>query len=600
MGVTTTNNKPFNPRGNDQSPLAYNKAAIYSGKALDFDGVNDNVEVADNASLDFTTAMSAFCYARVDSTSLTGDYIFAKYDYGTNNRSWFILQDNKNFKIVISKNGTSGASDTKEYYAEAFQSNSEYYFIGFTFESNVLKLYLNGQEITATKANDAEVNAIYSGSAKLSIGSSQLNGSGANFFDGKVANPRAFNTALTAAQIADLYNFPEKIVPTGVDNTALKLWLPMMEGAGTTAINGAPDALGSELVINGTFDSAANWVHSAQYSISSGKASYDGTGSGKLYQTGKNLVATKKYILTFDVSNASTYAHMWIGNEPGSNSYTASNTYQTYYNGTNAVLFEGANIGTETTLAFWGSTVGSSFSIDNISLKEVANYGTISGATWQHGIGTPVAQTAVINWNKLKLEGGSTTNEYLVPQGLTSGRDLLGNLFTNVRKQGALNLDGNSYAEVHDNASLDMTQAISAECWVYWRQTTASNDSGLLSRWDGATGRQFLIYHNTTTILQFYINNANSSYSSMTEGWHHIIGTYDKVNRKIYVDGVLRVADAQTISIPPSDDKIEIGRYSHIASKSTDDTVAQPRIYNRALTAEEVQRNYDAGKNIYS
>jgi hypothetical protein len=30
------------------------------------------------------------------------------------------------------------------------------------------------------------------------------------------------------------------------------------------------------------------------------------------------------------------------------------------------------------------------------------------------------------------------------------------------------------------------------------------------------------------------------------------------------------------------------------------DQIAQPRIYNRALTAEEVQRNYNAGKNIYT
>jgi len=203
----------------------------------------------------------------------------------------------------------------------------------------------------------------------------------------------------------------------------------------------------------------------------------------------------------------------------------------------------------------------------------------------------------VIDWNKWTLDG---SNEVLVPQGLTAGRDLLGNLFENVRKQGALNLDGNSWAEVHDNESLDMTDAISAECWVYWKQTTASNDSGLLSRWDGATGRQFLIYHNTTTSVQFYIDNANSQYQSMTEGWHHIVGTYDKVNRKIYVDGVLRDTDAQTTSIPSSDDKIEIGTYSHTASKSTEDTIAQPRIYNRALTAEEVQRSYDSGKNIFT
>jgi hypothetical protein len=43
--TTTTTNKPLNPRAQDLSPKGYNRAALYSGKALDFDGVNDYVNV---------------------------------------------------------------------------------------------------------------------------------------------------------------------------------------------------------------------------------------------------------------------------------------------------------------------------------------------------------------------------------------------------------------------------------------------------------------------------------------------------------------------------------------------------------------------------
>jgi hypothetical protein len=47
MAVTTTKtNKPLNPRGNDQSPKGYNRAELYTGKALDFDGVNDDIRVS--------------------------------------------------------------------------------------------------------------------------------------------------------------------------------------------------------------------------------------------------------------------------------------------------------------------------------------------------------------------------------------------------------------------------------------------------------------------------------------------------------------------------------------------------------------------------
>jgi hypothetical protein len=47
--TTTTTNKPLNPRAQDLSPKGYNRANIFSGKALDFDGVNDEVTINRNA-----------------------------------------------------------------------------------------------------------------------------------------------------------------------------------------------------------------------------------------------------------------------------------------------------------------------------------------------------------------------------------------------------------------------------------------------------------------------------------------------------------------------------------------------------------------------
>jgi hypothetical protein len=71
--------------------------------------------------------------------------------------------------------------------------------------------------------------------------------------NGEIAGFKIFNTALTAAQVADLYLNPEKIVPDGVADSALKLWLPMMEGAGTTAYDGSGN--GNHGTISG-----ATWV----------------------------------------------------------------------------------------------------------------------------------------------------------------------------------------------------------------------------------------------------------------------------------------------------------------------------------------------------
>ena len=220
MGVTTTNKKPLNPRGNDQSPLAYNRAALYSGKALDFDGVNDYV---DCGTLDITayTAISVAMYLKADSVTST-DIPFSLRHTGADD-----------IRLVTELNGLTYAIDDGTLYQVQTPINvSEWYYAVLTFDGSTLTAYLNGQAVESIGASFDFSTA----AGTLRIGK-RVNDT--LYFDGSLANAKVFNTALTAAQIADLYNNPEKIVPTGVDNTALKLWLPMMEGAGTTAYDGS-------------------------------------------------------------------------------------------------------------------------------------------------------------------------------------------------------------------------------------------------------------------------------------------------------------------------------------------------------------------------
>jgi hypothetical protein len=64
--------------------------------------------------------------------------------------------------------------------------------------------------------------------------------------------------------------------------------------------------------------------------------------------------------------------------------------------------------------------------------------------------------------------GTPQTSPVLLPQGLTANKDITGvNAFESARNPYALNLDGASWAEVHDNASLDFgTGSFTLEAWV--------------------------------------------------------------------------------------------------------------------------------------
>ena len=69
VGFSNTN-KPLNPRGNDASPKGYNRAALYSGKALDFDGVNDQITFGTISDLTFGTGdFSAVLDWQINNTS---------------------------------------------------------------------------------------------------------------------------------------------------------------------------------------------------------------------------------------------------------------------------------------------------------------------------------------------------------------------------------------------------------------------------------------------------------------------------------------------------------------------------------------------------
>jgi len=579
MGVTTTQtNKPFNPRGNDQSPKGYNRASLFSGKALDFDGVNDQITFGTISDLTFGTGdFTAVLDWQIDSVS-TYSWAIAKnpstdFGIGINNTGGLL-------RLWIGGTLSLGTENIL---------GSDWKKIAVVRESGVVSAYINGVAISLTET--AMAGSIDSGD--LFVGSWVSN---ADFWNGLLNNIRIFNTALTAEQVADLYNNPEKVVPTGLESN-LKLWLPMMEGAGTTAYNGAPDALGSELVTNGTFDTDSDWTLASGSTIGGGSLNIVSAPYNANTRQTISLTSGKTYIVNINAtatgsSNDNTF-QLGFGDSAGNPS---SATQHEFAPGTSTKSLFITASATDATIVFRSRDAGTSdLSVHSVSVKEITGVGTINGATWTHGIGAPVAQTAVINWNKVS----DGTNEVLIPQGLTAGRDLLGNLFENVRKQGALNLDENSRASVHENASIDISDC-SLEAWVCLLPSSSSGWKTIFSKVSQANlqiyldGNDKLGHYNSTSAGGVLYNTAFNE-----NEWNHFICVEDGSDVRTYVNGVLQ--STKTISLQmDSDGDFSIGSKPDILADEIAAQIAQPRIYNRALTAEEVQRSYDSNKNIYT
>jgi hypothetical protein len=77
--------------------------------------------------------------------------------------------------------------------------------------------------------------------------------------------------------------------------------------------------------------------------------------------------------------------------------------------------------------------------------------------------------------------------------------------------------------------------------------------------------------------------------------FHHIAGTYDGSDVKVYVDGVLEGSDSFSSPIVYTTDSLRIGVRQHIFGNVFNGLIDEVEIFNRALSEVEIQAIFDAG-----
>jgi len=141
---------------------------------------------------------------------------------------------------------------------------------------------------------------------------------------------------------------------------------------------------------------------------------------------------------------------------------------------------------------------------------------------------------------------------------------------------------------------------------LFWYNLNATASSTyLFSRWDAGTAgnRQYLIRINSINVLAFYDSNTTLYSSSVTNIgaagiWNHITIVINGSSSRMYVNG-LAVGSTfnPTITARSNSGNIIGGTYNIYPSLSTGITNAkidEVRIYNRALTANEISMMYFA------
>jgi len=123
------------------------------------------------------------------------------------------------------------------------------------------------------------------------------------------------------------------------------------------------EVIGDDLVTNGDFSTDSDWTKNASWTIANGKASYDGSGNGDRIKQNIPLTIGKKYTASLDILDSSGRFRMSVDG--------GSSSYSTYTTGNGTYTFEFTSSSVEFSIRGSMSDSANTFSIDNVSVKQV-------------------------------------------------------------------------------------------------------------------------------------------------------------------------------------------------------------------------------------
>jgi hypothetical protein len=174
---------------------------------------------------------------------------------------------------------------------------------------------------------------------------------------------------------------------------------------------------------------------------------------------------------------------------------------------------------------------------------------------------------------------------------------------------GAIVFDGTNDHVLGTLQSSIFTGPHSINCWFF--RETVKQWSGLFSNNVGTTSCSLLTFIDTSNRIGINRAGVSATSISIDLGAGHLnkwinccmtisgVTNGSLVNVYVYMDGVLLTASGNLYWDMSSSSSYYIGRHWTSATQVHDGSIAQTSLYNRALTAEEVQQNYNALKGRF-
>ncbi|MHA1288403.1 MAG: LamG domain-containing protein, partial [Candidatus Thorarchaeota archaeon] len=539
------------------------------GRALEFDGVDDYVEIPKTISLENALlsegTFEAWVHPNSDWNDASNHWILQA---GTNYQNWSIYKDWSGDSISIFIGNLHLKTNTLSWQQDWIFIVCTWSDIG-TADSNI-SLYLDG----VFEKNQNGSSYTPSLSSTLFLGSYVGNWAS----DMTMDEVRIWNRALTPEEINASYNTGLYRLYNNFTNLVddeYSYYAFTKDAAGNT--NRTETRTFTVETV------APTWSNNRTSPIS--PATYE---KNQAYQFNITWVSDTDYVaIEFDGVNYTA------ANMSGSNAYE--------YN----ITLKDLAAGTYTWKAFANDSVGNWNSTDSWSytIEKAHPILDISNGTYS------INSTGLVGY--WRLEGYNSSNytddfsgygnDGLLKDGNISNSDgyTIPSLVDGKFRK-ALTFDGvDDYVDVGNDDSLQLTSAATIEAWV-------KLDSYKNSTFDNIVGRnKFRIYSDVGStgyddITAYAVVNGTGhwpriTYSMPLNEWHHLVVTFDGSlptnNIKTYFDGTLNVQQNATGTLDIPTDIWYIGG---VVGGTINGTIDEVRVWNRALSADEIKLLYES------
>jgi hypothetical protein len=153
-----------------------------------------------------------------------------------------------------------------------------------------------------------------------------------------------------------------------------------------------------------------------------------------------------------------------------------------------------------------------------------------------------------------------------------------------------------------NSASLQLTTALSLEAWV---KTSLTSTGHIISK-DDDTNRSFNLFISGSDgkaygsiFVADAIKQIGAAGNAINDGdWRHVVFTYNKVSLYLYVNTTEADSLSETGNIDNDTVNLTVGINANDASDFSG-SIALVRVYNRALSALEIQNHFNQEKHLF-